>query len=95
MKTVSTLVLIFVSVCWLLTTNVPAKDTEEDFAIWLEGFREEARSSDIFPGSFPVIQPQATLAHDGRRIVYFGRELLEALHILDKGLIPPKNKMIL
>jgi membrane-bound lytic murein transglycosylase B len=177
MKTVSTLVLMFVSVCWLLATNVPAKDTEEDFAVWLEGFRVEASSSGIsqetlaaapavfagplpgvikldrtqpeltqslddyvtarvsekridsgrrmmssyptwlsrverkygvqrrfivalwgietnygeYSGSFPVIQSLATLAHDGRRSDYFRKELLDALHILDKGLIPAKS----
>jgi len=39
-------------------------------------------------GNLPVIQSLATLAFDDRRGDYFRRELLEALHILDEGLIP-------
>lgn len=39
-------------------------------------------------GNLPVIQSLATLAFDNRRGDYFRRELLEALHILDEGLIP-------
>jgi membrane-bound lytic murein transglycosylase B len=39
-------------------------------------------------GKLPVIQSLATLAFDGRREDYFRRELLEALQILDDGLIP-------
>lgn len=39
-------------------------------------------------GKIPVIQALTTLAYDGRRSDYFRRELLEALHILDEGLIP-------
>jgi len=39
-------------------------------------------------GKIPVIQSLATLAFDGRRGDYFRSELLEALHILDDGLVP-------
>ncbi|MEJ2689971.1 MAG: lytic murein transglycosylase [Deltaproteobacteria bacterium] len=39
------------------------------------------------PGNYPVIHSLVTLAHDGRRATYFRKELLDALHILDKGLI--------
>jgi len=36
-------------------------------------------------GGFPVIQALATLAYDGRRSVYFRRELFNALEIIDAG----------
>lgn len=39
-------------------------------------------------GSHPVIQSLATLAYEGRRGVFFRKELLEALRILDAGHIP-------
>lgn len=38
-----------------------------------------------FTGSFPVIASLVTLAHDGRRSVFFRNELLNALKILDEG----------
>ncbi|MBU0483357.1 MAG: lytic murein transglycosylase [Proteobacteria bacterium] len=40
------------------------------------------------PGEEPVISSLVTLAYDQRRSVYFRKELLHALHILDDGLIP-------
>lgn len=39
-------------------------------------------------GKTPVIQALVTLAWRGRRSNYFRQELLNALHIIDKGLIP-------
>ena len=41
-------------------------------------------------GEIPVFQSLATLAYDGRRSDYFRREFINALHILDDGLIPLK-----
>jgi len=41
-------------------------------------------------GELPVFQSLATLAYDGRRSDYFRREFINALHILDDGLIPLK-----
>jgi len=41
-------------------------------------------------GSYQVIHALVTLAHDNRRSKYFRRELIEALLILDEGLISPK-----
>lgn len=41
-------------------------------------------------GSYSVIQALVTLAYDNRRSEYFRKELIEALHILDKGLISLK-----
>jgi membrane-bound lytic murein transglycosylase B len=40
-------------------------------------------------GSFNVPNSLATLAHDGRRSVYFRKELLNALKILEEGHIAP------
>jgi membrane-bound lytic murein transglycosylase B len=40
-------------------------------------------------GGFSVIGSLATLAYDGRRSAFFRRELIEALHILDKGEVTP------
>ncbi len=42
-------------------------------------------------GGFPVIGAVATLAYDGRRRDFFRGELLNALHILDKGHITPEK----
>lgn len=39
-------------------------------------------------GKLPVIQSLVTLSYDGRRGEYFRKELIEALHIVDQGLIP-------
>ncbi|PLX80106.1 MAG: lytic murein transglycosylase [Desulfuromonas sp.] len=39
-------------------------------------------------GNHPVIQSLATLAYDNRRGDYFRKELIEALHIVDEGLVP-------
>lgn len=36
-------------------------------------------------GKFRVVRSLATLAHDGRRSVYFHKELIAALRILDRG----------
>ena len=47
MKSVSSLVLVIINVCWLFATSAPAKDTEKDFAAWLENLRVEARSAGI------------------------------------------------
>ena len=43
-------------------------------------------------GSYPVIDSLATLAYDPRRSSFFRKQLLHALHILDKGYIA-KEKM--
>ena len=42
-------------------------------------------------GSFNVPHALATLAHDGRRSVYFRKELLNALQILEEGHIAPSK----
>ncbi len=47
MKSVSSLILMITSVCWLFATSAPAKDTENDFAVWLENLRLEARSAGV------------------------------------------------
>ena len=40
-------------------------------------------------GGFSVINALATLAHDGRRSVYFRKELMSALKIIDQGHVTP------
>lgn len=47
MKSVSSLILVITSVCWLLATSAPAKDTEKDFAVWLKNLRVEARAAGV------------------------------------------------
>ncbi len=47
MKTVGPLVLMVTCVFWLFATSSPAEDAEDDFAVWLENFREEAIASGI------------------------------------------------
>ena len=39
-------------------------------------------------GTVPIVQALVTLAYDARRSDYFRRELLNALRIIDKGLVP-------
>ncbi len=39
-------------------------------------------------GKFPVLEPLATLAFDGRRSDYFRQELIEALHLIEEGTVP-------
>ncbi len=47
MKSINSLVMVIISVCWLFATSAPAKDTEKDFAVWLENLRVEARSAGV------------------------------------------------
>ena len=47
MRSVSSLILVIISVCGLLATSVSAKNAGEDFTVWLETFRVEARSAGI------------------------------------------------
>jgi membrane-bound lytic murein transglycosylase B len=47
MKPVSTLILVTTCVYWLFVTSAPAKDTEAEFAVWLESLRVEARSAGV------------------------------------------------
>ena len=42
-------------------------------------------------GAFPVIHSLATLAFDGRRADYFRKELIDALRLLDDGIISHKR----
>ncbi len=42
-------------------------------------------------GNFSVISALATLAYDGRRSAYFRGELLDALHILQRGDVAPDH----
>lgn len=44
-----------------------------------------------FRGQFPVIAALATLAFEGRRAAFFRRELIAALHILERGDIAPSH----
>ena len=46
-----------------------------------------------YTGSFPVIASLVTLAHDGRRSVFFRNELLNALKILDEGHIAVRDML--
>ncbi|MBW2478066.1 MAG: lytic murein transglycosylase [Deltaproteobacteria bacterium] len=39
-------------------------------------------------GTYPVLQSLATLAYDGRRSGYFRKELIEALRLIDDGIVP-------
>lgn len=43
----------------------------------------------LFTGDFPVIDVTATLAFDGRREDFFRSELMDALTLLDRGLVQP------
>ncbi|MBM3533599.1 MAG: lytic murein transglycosylase [Alphaproteobacteria bacterium] len=42
-------------------------------------------------GDFPIIAALATLAHDGRRSSFFRGELLNALRMVDRGLVEPQR----
>jgi membrane-bound lytic murein transglycosylase B len=42
-------------------------------------------------GGFPVIAALATLAYDGRRSAFFREELFNALRMVDKGLVSPRE----
>ena len=42
-----------------------------------------------FTGEFPVVSALATLAYEGRRAVFFRKELLQALRIVDQGDVTP------
>ena len=44
-------------------------------------------------GGFPVIPALASLAYDGRRSAYFRKELFNALTVIDRGHIAPKDMM--
>ncbi len=47
MRSVSGIILVIICVCGLPATSVPAKNAGEDFTVWLETFRVEARSAGI------------------------------------------------
>jgi membrane-bound lytic murein transglycosylase B len=44
-------------------------------------------------GDYPVISALATLAYDGRRSVFFRKELMAAIEIVDKGYMDPDRML--